>query len=130
MNNPHLSKKEQAVVAKWRRQYRQRWVACGLFGVLAVVGTSVATLVLLQIFEVLSEHNMPLVDIVTLNWAGYLSEATTNRLLFLLSVAAMIFLASAAIVALLVTTFHVGFQRYRVMEKILCTLGYDGVDKE
>jgi len=71
-----------------------------------------------------------LVDIVTLNWAGYLSEATTNRLLFLLSVAAMIFLASAAIVALLVMTFHVGFRRYRVMEKILCTLGYDGVDKD
>jgi hypothetical protein len=26
----NLSKKEQAVVAKWRRQYRQRWVAGGL----------------------------------------------------------------------------------------------------
>ena len=58
-----------------------RWVACGLFGVLAAVGTSVATLVLLQVIEVLSEHNMPLIDIVTLeSWRNGLLDVNAHIL--------------------------------------------------
>lgn len=123
--NADLSNQERAIVEKWRRQYRHRWLACGLFGVLAVVGTSVATLLISELVGILYKHGVPFLDVLTLNWFQYLGEATTNRLLLLLAVAMQMILASAAIVAFLIVTFRIGFRRYRVMEKLLRADGMD-----
>jgi len=121
-----LSDQERAIVEQWRRQYRHRWLACSVLGTLAVVGTTVGTLLLLELGGILHSRGVPVLDALTLNWFQYLGEATTNRLLFLLAVAALMILGSVAILAFLIVTFRVGFRRYRVMEKLLRADGEGG----
>ncbi len=118
---PHLSDRERVIVEKWRLQYRHRWLACSLFGMLAVVGTSTGALLIFRLVAILHRRGVPFLDALTLNWFQHLGEPATSGLLLLLAIATMMILASAAIVAFLIVTFRVGFRRYRVMEKLLRT---------
>ena len=117
--NFDLSNQEREIVEKWRRQYRQRWLACGLFATVAVVVASIGTHLLLHIVSVLHKHEVPFLHALTLNWFQYLGEVVTNRLLVWLAMATMMMLTSAGIVAFLIVTFRVNFRRYHVMEKLL-----------